>query len=317
MNLLNYNIKDYLTESGVNRKNINITYQLFGKPLHSASIVLVNHALTGNSDVAGQKKGWWKDLVGINKLIDTSRYTVLAFDIPGNGYKGNILTNYTDFNLKDIAKLWLQAINYLKITNIYACIGGSIGGVMAWQLAVLAPNLINYIIPIAADWKISDWVLAYYVAQETILEHSSRPLYDARIMAIIFYRTPQSLKEKFKRTKNDKGEFNVDSWLRHHGEKLEERFELTAYKLMNHLLATVDICDGKDFKNLANNLKSKVIQIPIDSDLFFVKDENLETHKKLNNLNIENEYHEVVSLHGHDGFLIEYKQITNILKHII
>ncbi|MFA6844075.1 MAG: homoserine acetyltransferase, partial [Bacilli bacterium] len=83
MNLLNYNIKDYLTESGVNRKNINITYQLFGKPLHSASIVLVNHALTGNSDVAGQKKGWWKDLVGINKLIDTSRYTVLAFDIPG------------------------------------------------------------------------------------------------------------------------------------------------------------------------------------------------------------------------------------------
>jgi len=316
MKLLEYNIKDYLTESGVKRKNIVISYQLFGRKLHSAPIVLVNHALTGNSDVAGEKNGWWKDLVGENKLIDTNKYTVLAFDIPGNGYNGNILYNYTDFNLKDIAKLWIKAIKSLHITNIYACIGGSIGGVMAWQLAALAPNLIKYIIPIAADWKISDWVLAYYVSQETILEHSSRPLYDARIMAMLIYRTPQSLKEKFKGTKNKEGKFNVDSWLRHHGEKLEQRFDIRAYKLMNHLLSTVNICDNNDFKTLAKTLGSKIIQIPIDTDLFFIKEENLETHKQLVDLNIENEYHEIKSLHGHDGFLIEYKQITKVLNHI-
>ena len=64
---------------------ITLSYQLFGKPLHEAPIVMINHALTGNSNVTG-KGGWWNPIVGPNKVIDTNVFTVLAFNIPGNGF---------------------------------------------------------------------------------------------------------------------------------------------------------------------------------------------------------------------------------------
>ena len=74
--------------------------------MHDAPIVLVNHALTGNSNVCGDD-GWWTDLIGENKCIDTNSYTVLAFNIPGNGFDSNenhLIDNYKDFKARDIAK---------------------------------------------------------------------------------------------------------------------------------------------------------------------------------------------------------------------
>ena len=81
-------IKDFVTQGGVLNAEIKLSYQVFGQPLGKAPIILVNHALTGNSDVAGDK-GWWKELVGDDKVIDTKLYSVLAFNIPGNGFDGN------------------------------------------------------------------------------------------------------------------------------------------------------------------------------------------------------------------------------------
>ena len=100
-------IESFITGNGV-QLPIQLSYQVFGKPLYEAPIVLVNHALTGNSDVAG-KDGWWNDLIGEDKVIDTIVYTVLAFNIPGNGYDGFILENYKDFVSRDIAKIFLIA----------------------------------------------------------------------------------------------------------------------------------------------------------------------------------------------------------------
>ena len=80
---------------------------MFGKALGSAPIVLVNHALTGNSDVAG-KNGWWLDLVGDDKVIDTKLYTILAFNIPGNGFDGFVIDNYKDFVASDVAYIFLR-----------------------------------------------------------------------------------------------------------------------------------------------------------------------------------------------------------------
>ena len=85
-------INDFKLEKGVSCEEIVLSYQVFGKALHSAPIVLVNHALTGNSHVAGAD-GWWNDLVGEGKTIDTQKYTVLAFNIPGNGYDGFVIEN--------------------------------------------------------------------------------------------------------------------------------------------------------------------------------------------------------------------------------
>ncbi|APY11447.1 bifunctional aspartate kinase/homoserine dehydrogenase I [Seonamhaeicola sp. S2-3] len=310
-------IKNYKTESGVLNPEIKLSYQVFGKPLGSAPIVLVNHALTGNSNVAG-KDGWWKDLIGNNKVIDTKLYTVLAFNIPGNGFDGFIIENYKDFVARDVAKLFLQGLNELKTGKIFATIGGSLGGGIAWEMAVLQPNFSEHLIVVATDWKSTDWLIANCQIQEQFLLNSKNPVHDARMHAMLCYRTPESFKERFQRTKNDDLEiFNVESWLLHHGKKLQERFQLSAYKLMNQLLKTIDVTKGRSSNfNVLENIEAKIHIVGVDSDLFFTAEENRETHKQLALTHPNVTYSEIHSVHGHDAFLMEYDQLEKIIEGI-
>ncbi len=310
------NIDNYVTESE-SRSSIQLSYQTFGKKIDEAPIVLVNHALTGNSNVCGLN-GWWQDLIGDGKCIDTNFYAVLAFNIPGNGYDGNtenLIDNYKDFNTRDIAKIFALALKQLKINQLFAVIGGSIGGGIAWELAALKPDLIEHVIPIAADWKSTDWLIANCYIQDNILNNSSKPLSDARIHAMTLYRTPESLAQKFGRSKKDLELFNVESWLHHHGKVLNKRFQLTAYKMMNQVLRTIDITHNKNnFLEVASRIKSHIYMITINSDLFFKAEENWNTYVDLKSVKDNVSIGEIKSIHGHDGFLIEYEQLSKLLK---
>ncbi|MBS1572992.1 MAG: alpha/beta fold hydrolase, partial [Bacteroidetes bacterium] len=125
-------INDYTCQSG-QIITTNLSYELVGRPLHSAPIILINHALTGNSNVGGTN-GWWKTLLGPEKTIDTNHFTVLCFNIPGNGYDGKIFNNSEQFCINDIAALFLLGLKKLKIQQLFAIIGGSIGGAIAWEM---------------------------------------------------------------------------------------------------------------------------------------------------------------------------------------
>lgn len=316
--LIKYQIQNYITSRGVLLKQMDLTYEVFGKPLHSAPIVVVNHALTGNSDLISDEKGWWKTIIGDGKLIDTQKYSVLAFNIPGNAYDGHQIEDYQSYTAKDIAQLFLLALKGMGINKLYAVIGGSLGGGLAWEMAVLEPEMIEYVIPVACHWQSSDWIIGFNDIQMKILEHSDTPLEIARMMAMMFYRTPASLQAKFGRSKTADGHlFNIESWLQHHGNKLNNRFEISAYRMMTHLLTTLDITkDKENFEEAVKNIKSKIIQVAIDTDWLFVKEETLETIRKLDELGIENEYHEIKSIHGHDAFLMEFEQLEGFLKPI-
>jgi homoserine O-acetyltransferase len=293
--------------------NLSLSYEVFGKPLFTAPIVLVNHALTGNSSVA-ESEGWWGDIIGAGKVIDTDNYTVLCFNIPGNGYDGQTLENYTDFATLDIAGIFIKGLETLHINRLHSIIGGSIGGAIAWQMAQLAPTLCTHLIPIATHWNASDWVLANVHIQELILNNSKRPLEDARIHAMLTYRTPESLSYKFQRSKNlDSGEFQIASWLEHHGSKLKKRFKLNAYKLMNQLLKTIEVThQAIDLKAI----DSDIHLIAIDTDYLFVAADQEKTYRELLPHKENIYYHTIQSIHGHDAFLIEYPQLEQILKPI-
>lgn len=310
------NIDDYLTENG-SRLSIQLSYQTFGKNRDEAPVVLVNHALTGNSNVCGPE-GWWQDLIGDDKCIDTNSYAVLAFNIPGNGYDGNtenLIDNYKDFNTRDIAKIFALGLERLNINHVFATIGGSVGGGIAWELAALKPDLIEHVIPIAADWKSTDWLIANCYIQDNILNNSNKPLSDARIHAMTLYRTPESLAKKFGRSKKDIMLFNVESWLHHHGKVLNKRFHLSAYKMMNQVLRTIDITYGRDnFLEVASAIKSHIYMITIKSDLFFKAEENWNTYVELKSVKDNVTIGEIKSIHGHDAFLIEYEQLSKLLR---
>ena len=310
-------LQNFTTESGAFYAALNLSFQVFGLELHTAPIVLVNHALTGNSQVVGST-GWWNDLIGANKTIDTTKYTILAFNVPGNGFDDAIIENYLDFTTRDIARIFIEGINFLEIKKTYAVIGGSVGGGIAWEMVALEPKITQHLIPIATDWKSTDWLIANCFLQEQILNNSSKPIEDARTHAMLCYRTPESFASKFQRTTNEElAIFNVESWLLHHGEKLQKRFQISSYKMMNQLLKTIDITRNRDsFEEITSKIEADIHIIGINSDLFFTANENIATYEELKKYKNNVTYQEIVSIHGHDAFLIEYKQLHNLLQDI-
>ena len=308
---------DFVLES--NKKiSFPLYYQTFGQPIGLAPIVLVNHALTGNSQVIG-KNGWWNDLMGSQKTIDTDFFTIIAFNIPGNGFDGNpenLIHNPQDLTIRDVARIFWEALSLLNIHDLFMVIGGSLGGAVAWEMAVQQPSKIQNLVPIATDWKATDWVIANVLLQEKILNHSPNPIADARLHAMLLYRTPQSLNLRFQRQK--KNDFEIINWLNHHGSKLKNRFKLSAYQLMNHLLKTHDVTrDRDDFSLVAAQIKSHIFIISIDTDCFFVAEESRETYQSLKKIKENVFYHEIKSIHGHDAFLMENKQLSFILNTIL
>ncbi|MFK8060297.1 MAG: bifunctional aspartate kinase/homoserine dehydrogenase I [Polaribacter sp.] len=310
-------VKDFTTEAGETISKLNLSYQVFGQELGTAPVVLINHALTGNSEVGG-KNGWWQDIVGKNKAINIDVYTVLSFNIPGNGFDGFLIDNYKDFIARDIARVFLEGLKELKINKLFALIGGSLGGGIAWEMVVINDKITQHFLPIATDWKSTDWLIANCQIQEQFLVNSSNPVHDARMHAMLCYRTPESFKERFHRSKKDDSDiFDVESWLLHHGKKLQERYQLSSYKLMNQLLKTIDVTvGGKKDIEILDQIEANIHIIGVDSDLFFTAEENRETHKKLALTKENVTYNEINSVHGHDAFLIEYDQLEKIIEPI-
>ena len=167
----------------------------------------------------------------------------------------------------------------------------------------------------ATDWKTTDWVIANCLVQERLLE-GNNPLHDARMHAMLCYRTPASLKEKFDRSVNiERNLFNTETWLLHHGEKLQNRFTLEAYKLMNQLVKTIDICkDRGGFEQVMAPVTTQIHIIATDTDLYFVPQENRLTYQALKQMGKEVTYHEIHSIHGHDAFLIEFDQLDSFIR---
>lgn len=309
-------LENYTTFAGETTL-VNLSYQIFGPSLGSAPVVLITHALTGNSKVTGEG-GWWTSLVGPKQAIDTEKYTVVAFNIPGNGHDGledNLYDNYKIFTAKDVARIFSLGLDELGITKLFANVGGSLGGGIAWELSVLKPLLAKHLVVVATDWKASDWVIANTKIQGSILENSCNPLLDARMHAMLMYRTPDSFTLKFNRTKNDSlGIFNIESWLLYHGKKLEERFQLSAYKQLNYILSSIDASSNySNFKEAIYALTADIHMVTVDSDALFTLKEDKETVRQLREIKQSINHQVIRSIHGHDAFLIEFDQLDNFL----
>lgn len=308
--LQHINIQHFETKNG-KVLDIPLSYQLFGKELYLAPIVLINHALTGNSDVAGEN-GWWKSLVGDGKIIDTNRFTVISFNIPGNGFDGFFIDNYEDFTAQDIASIFIEGLKKLKIEKLFALVGGSVGGSIGWEMLTLQKNLAEKFIPIATDFKTSDWLHSQCLVQKFLLESEEKPLEKARVHAMLCYRTPESLNLRFNREiDSEKQILKSHDWLNFHGNLLNERFSLKAYKLVNHLLMNITVKEN----DLAK-INAEIHLVSVDSDLFFPAFEIKNTYQYLKNKTKTVHYHEINSIHGHDAFLMEYEQLNAILKPI-
>ena len=308
-------IADFVLENNKRKRHISLFYQVFGQPVGESPIVLVNHALTGNSNVSGEK-GWWKNVIDYDHIVDLHKYTVIAFNIPGNEFEGKneITLDYKEVSTLDIAKLFWLGLEHIKVQSLFAIIGGSLGGGISWEMAVLQPDRVRKLIPIATHYFASDWVIANVGIQDDILNQSINPVAVARKHAMLLYRTPQSINQRFKNAKEG-NIYTVNDWLSYHGILLTNRFSLNAYKQMNYLLGTINVAkNGFSLKTFLNKVKLEVHAININSDLLFQND--LDEYEFLQEVTPNFKHYIIDSIHGHDAFLMEYQQLNDILKQI-
>ena len=311
-----YKFEDFKIASGEN-VSLKLSYQVFGLNVNEGPVVIVNHSLTGDSNISGNS-GWWNELVGPNKMINTNNYCVISINIPGNIQDKGSFNFENNWILNDVARLFIDLLKNLKIKKIHSIIGGSIGGGLVWEMGLIAPDYVENLIPIAADYKVSDWLISNTYLQNLILKNSKNPVFDARVNAMISYRNAKSLNKRFKLEFDDSKKRKVIEWLDYHGKKLSKNISVQSYIHMNNLLSSIGKTKKRreDFKKLIKKTKCSIHLVGIDSDLLFPDFEIQKTYDLFSGFKKDIFYHQIKSDHGHDAFLIEFKKIESKLNYI-
>ena len=311
-----YKFEDFKIASGEN-VSLKLSYQVFGLNVNEGPVVIVNHSLTGDSNISGNS-GWWNELVGPNKMINTNNYCVISINIPGNIQDKGSFNFENNWILNDVARLFIDLLKNLKIKKIHSIIGGSIGGGLVWEMGLIAPDYVENLIPIAADYKVSDWLISNTYLQNLILKNSKNPVFDARVNAMISYRNAKSLNKRFKLEFDDSKKRKVIEWLDYHGKKLSKNISVESYIHMNNLLSSIGKTKKRreDFKKLIEKTKCSIHLVGIDSDLLFPDFEIQKTYDLFSGFKKDIFYHQIKSDHGHDAFLIEFKKIESKLNYI-
>ncbi len=319
-------------ESGEFLPEIEIAYTTYGKLNDDKSnVIWICHAFTANSDPAE----WWPEMVGEGRVFDPSDYFIVCANILGSCYGStgplsiNPLTGkfwYRDFpfiTVRDIVKAHQILADYLGINKIHTLTGGSVGGHQTIEWAIMEPNRFEHVILIATNARFSPWGIAFSASQRMAIEadptfYNDQPdggangLKTARSIALISYRNAKAYnltqQENGDEVQND---FKADSYQRYQGEKLEKRFNAYSYYALSQVLDGHNVARGRgSLKNALSQIKAPTLIVGIDSDLMFTINEQEEMHKYIPNSTLKI----ISSDFGHDGFLIEYKKLTEHIK---
>lgn len=348
-------------ESGRILEPYDIIYETYGTINEDKSnVIVVCHALTGSHHAAGvyegeTKAGWWDNLIGSGKAIDTDKYFVICSNVLGScfGSTGPMSLQHPHQNhyrykfpvvtIKDMVKAQRILFDRLNIHRIYAIIGGSMGGMQALHFGIHYPHFAQKIIPIATTYATQPWVIAFNkVSQESILKDPDfkQGYYDPDLLAQnglsgmavgrmaghISFLSHDSMSRKFGRNYKDTdglyelfGKFQVESYLDYNSYNFTKWFDPLAYLYLTKAINIFDLARG--FDNLEQALKkiqSEVHLISFKSDLLFKNKEMkliADTFKKIGNVN--HSYIDIDSDYGHDAFLVEIDKFDTYLKDIL
>ena len=344
-------------KSGARLDTYELAYETYGS-LNAArsNAVLVCHALNASHHVAGvyaddtANLGWWDNLIGPGKPVDTDRFFVIGVNNIGgcHGSTGPSSINPgtgepwgADFPMVTVED-WVEAQSRLAtrlgIDRFAAVMGGSLGAMQAMQWAVSQPSRLAHSVVIAAAPKLSAQNIAFNeVARQAITTDPDfhggnyysqgvvpkRGLRIARMIGHITYLSDDVMAEKFGRDLREGGfkfnfdvEFQIESYLRYQADKFAERFDANTYLRITKALDYFDpaaACDG----NLSTALEpatASFLVVSFTSDWRFSPARSREIVKALLDNRLRVSYAEIDAPHGHDAFLMDDLRYHNLIR---
>lgn len=343
-------------KSGAVLPQFDLVYETYGT-LNSdkSNAVLICHALSGTHHVAGKYHeddkypGWWDNLVGPNKPLDTNKFFVIGLNNLGgcHGSSGPISINpatnqkwgsqFPVVTVEDWVKSQALLADYLSIKQLAAVVGGSLGGMQALQWTIAYPERVKHALVIASAPNLTAQNMAFNeVARQAIITDPEfhggdyyihdvlprRGLRIARMLGHITYLSDDAMGAKFGRKLKDgvkysfDAEFEMESYLRYQGDKFAGEFDANTYLRMTRALDYYDPAldfDG-DLSAALSKVTAKFLVVSFTSDWRFSPARSREIVKAL----LDNErtvsYAEVTAAHGHDAFLMPDKHYHDILR---
>jgi homoserine O-acetyltransferase len=344
-------------QSGAVLNGYDLVYETYGQ-LNAArnNAVLVCHALSGNHHVAGyhseqeKRPGWWDNMIGPGKPIDTERFFVIGVNNLGgcHGSTGpssvNLATGQpygADFPLVTVED-WVTAqarlAEHLGVERFAAVVGGSLGGMQALQWSIQYPDWLDHCLVIAAAPKLTAQNIAFNdVARQAILtdpdfhgghyyEHGVRPVRGlrlARMLGHITYLSDDQMGEKFGRELRNGSfsfdydvEFEIESYLRYQGDKFASYFDANTYLLMTKALDYFDPTHGSgvDLPAVLETAQARYLVVSFTTDWRFHPGRSREIVNALLEADKDVAYAEIESNFGHDAFLLEDAQYHAVVR---
>lgn len=337
----------FFCRGGGRLDEIQIAYETWGE-LNPAgdNAVLIVHSLAIDPHVAGeylgQPPGWWEGLIGPGKALDTREHFVICPNLLGgcHGSTGPLFPGPSgrpyleDFPLLaplDLMRCQQHFVRQLGIERLRMVVGPSMGGMVAWEWAIEAGEMVDQAVIIAAPLRTTPYQIGLNWLQRRGVEldiggDESAARWGqmvARGVGMLSYRSPVGLEEKFGREwfkppgalLRDRGMFNIESWLRHSGKKSVKRFDPYTYILFSRAMDLHDIGEGRGGVIPAlDRVKGRTLVVGLSSDNLYPPAEVHLGADILNHLGKPVEYAEIRSPHGHDAFLLEIPQLSQILR---
>ena len=339
-----------------------IVYETYGELNENKdNVILITHALSGSHHAAGKysendkKPGWWDDLIGDGKAVDTTRFFVIATNVIGScfgstsplhpiapGSNQRYGLKFPVITIKDMVKAQKILLDSLGITHLRAVIGGSMGGMQALRFAVEYPGFVDDIIPMATTYQTRPAVIAVNkIMKDAIIadpnfkngeydpveitKNGLRGLEIARMVGFLGYLSPKTFDRKFGReyVKTDGmfelfGKFQVENYLEYNGANFPKWFDPLSYIYILKAISLFDITRGyHNLEDALSNIQDRLHLISFSGDMLFYPEEMKEIKITMDKLGKFCNYFEIESDYGHDSFLVEVEKFDKIIVDIL
>ncbi len=340
--------------SGKSLPSFDLCFESFGTlNADGSNAILVCHALSGDSHVAkhspDDKEGWWEALIGPGKALDTTRYYIVCSNTLGSCYGSTgptslnpetqtpYLMTFPVITITDMVRAQYRLMSFLGISKWHTVLGGSMGGMQALLWSILYPQSLVHCIALAVTPFLSPQALAFSaISRNAILSDVAwhkgaytegaspeQGLSIARMIGHITYLSEASMEKKFGRRLQDKTEysydfgpdFQVESYLKHQGDKFVKRFDANSYLYLSKAMSYFDL--EKQFGSLSaafSEVSCRYLFASITSDMLYTSAICKEMVRTLIRLEKDVSFLTVDSPYGHDAFLIETQVIGDMIR---